>query len=398
MFSRDVQAELARKKQNTTRRQYSPDPNSTAGTQRMGDWPASNPETRVKALAGILPSSATHHQHYTQWRGNPKYNGQWKLRLEDTVVAESADPKAWRTGQKAGNNRELLAHPLVDVVHFRRYFALAFFLGSIPVFVPGPTGIKLGVAGGTVRLPLPRSRAKAAVCHFYMTNSSNQIMREIGIPALSGLCWSSCRNRLLPKRWKMGQALPWWAWELCHLRALCSAAWSAAPAGTSFRQSAACSAAVRHSRPLWPLPMQYYGGRIPAQAINCLSPDHDPAYPGRSTAGAYPAGIALANKFCLQHSIMEDWKMAFVHQARSSRLSSHFPRPGKVEYCPPSPQYRESLSHGLFTRRGRSLHGNSCGRSSFPIHGPRQPWAVISIAPQCLALAISAPKPASRSP
>ncbi len=116
---------------------------------------------------------------------------------------------------------------------------------------------------------------------------------------------------------------------------------------------------------------------IPAQALlNCLSPDHDPAYPGRSTAGAYPCRDGLANKFCLQHSIhggLENGictpskKLSIIitfSQARQSRGTAHqacnarkiFPWPIHPAWPKPAWQFmRTKLSRFPHTRAAPTL-------------------------------------------
>ena len=233
----------------------------------------SNSRVSGKALADILPSSATVISIIRNGE-EIKYNGQWKLRLEDLVVAESADQKNLdELAKKLGNNRGSLAHPQMLSI-FAGIF-VGVFLGSIPVFVPGlPTGIKLGVAGGTLLVAIFLGRAQRFCgMSFYMTNSSNQIMREIGI-LLFLACVGLHAGTGFVETVVNGPGLAWMGMgafvtfvPLCSAALICRACWN-----INFPAICGMLSGCSTQPAALAFAMQYYGGRIPAQAYSTVYP------------------------------------------------------------------------------------------------------------------------------
>ena len=271
MFHIDVQAELAREEAKHHEAIFTR-PELTAGTQRM-EIIVSNSRVSGKARAGIVPSSATDISIIRNGE-EIKYNGQWTLRLEDLVVAESADPKKLdELAKKLGNNRSSLAHPQMLSI-FAGIF-VGVFLGSIPVFVPGlPTGIKLGVAGGTLLVAIFLGRAQRFCgMSFYMTNSSNQIMREIGI-LLFLACVGLHAGTGFVETVVNGPGLAWMGMgafvtfvPLCSAALICRACWN-----INFPAICGMLSGCSTQPAALAFAMQYYGGRIPAQAYSTVYP------------------------------------------------------------------------------------------------------------------------------
>ncbi|MDE5833425.1 MAG: permease, partial [Desulfovibrio sp.] len=117
-------------------------------------------------------------------RGNEEaeYNGIWRLRLDDKIIIAKADAEAIDKFRKiVGDKPASLAHPRMLSIFAAILFGV--LAGSIPVMIPGlPTGVKLGVAGGTLLTAIFAGRIqKFCGMVFYMTPGANQLMREIGI-------------------------------------------------------------------------------------------------------------------------------------------------------------------------------------------------------------------------
>lgn len=109
-----------------------------------------------------------------------EWNGIWKLRLDDKVIVKDS-PGVAEFEQLMGNSPDALEHPNMLSI-FAGIFT-GVFIGSIPIFVPGlPTGLRLGVAGGTLVMAIILSRAQRfAGLTWHMSPGANNLMREIGI-------------------------------------------------------------------------------------------------------------------------------------------------------------------------------------------------------------------------
>uniref|UniRef100_I2Q0H3 Putative permease n=1 Tax=Desulfovibrio sp. U5L TaxID=596152 RepID=I2Q0H3_9BACT len=107
-----------------------------------------------------------------------------------------------------GNSARDLAHP--HVLPLFLGIVLGAILGSLPVPVPGlPTGVKLGVAGGPLLVSIVLSRLH----HFgglvwYMPESANLILREVGICLFLACVGLAAGDRFLPAVLS-GQGLYW---------------------------------------------------------------------------------------------------------------------------------------------------------------------------------------------
>lgn len=107
-----------------------------------------------------------------------------------------------------GNSARDLAHP--HVLPLFLGIVLGAILGSLPVPVPGlPTGVRLGVAGGPLLVSIVLSRLH----HFgglvwYMPESANLILREVGICLFLACVGLAAGDRFLPAVLS-GQGLYW---------------------------------------------------------------------------------------------------------------------------------------------------------------------------------------------
>ncbi len=202
------------------------------------------------------------------------FNPQWKLRLEDKVYVANADPELIsRLAKALGNKPEALNHPQMLPI-FLAIFA-GVFLGSIPVTMPGlPTGVKLGVAGGTLLMAIAVSRKQRfAGLTFYMTNSSMQLMREIGI-----LLFLSCVGLNAGAKFVetvlYGQGLLWMGIgaiitfvPLGIAALICRMAWK-----IKFPTLCGMLAGSMTDPPALAFAIQYYGGEMPMQGYSTVYP------------------------------------------------------------------------------------------------------------------------------
>lgn len=203
-----------------------------------------------------------------------QYNNLWRLRLEDRVIAESADEKTLDELAKIlGNNKAALAHPQMLSI-FAGIF-VGVFLGSIPVFVPGlPTGLKLGVAGGTLIVAIFLGRVQRFCgMSFYMTNGANLIVREIGI-LLFLACVGLHAGTGFVETVVNGPGLAWMGMgafvtfvPLCTAALICRACWK-----INFPAICGMLSGCSTQPAALAFAMQYYGGRIPAQAYSTVYP------------------------------------------------------------------------------------------------------------------------------
>ena len=105
-----------------------------------------------------------------------------KIRLEDRITVHSNSESSVKQVEKIlGNCPKDLNHPQVLPIFFAIFIGV--FVGSIPVAVPNlPTGVKLGVAGGSLIAAIVFSRIhRMWGMTWYMTGGANLIIREVGI-------------------------------------------------------------------------------------------------------------------------------------------------------------------------------------------------------------------------
>lgn len=202
-----------------------------------------------------------------------EYNGLWRLRLDDEVAATAKnadDYKAFAT--LLGNSRKALAHPQMLAIFLAILFGV--FVGSIPVSVGLPTGLKLGVAGGTLLTAIFLSRVQRFCgLTFYMTNGSNQLMREIGI-LLFLACVGLHAGTGFVETVLHGPGLAWMGMgaiitfiPLFLAALICRACWK-----INFPSICGMLAGSMTDPPALAFAMQYYGGEIPASGYSTVYP------------------------------------------------------------------------------------------------------------------------------
>lgn len=207
-------------------------------------------------------------------RDTVEYKGEWKARVEDRIWFKGTDAEAEAAFCKLlGNNPQSLAHPQMLSIFLAILFGV--FIGSIPVMVPGlPTGIKLGVAGGTLLAGIFLGRyQKFGGLLFYMHSSANQLMRELGI-LLFLACVGLHAGTGFVNTVIHGPGLQWMGigaiitFIPLFLAALtCRMVWK-----LNFSAICGMLAGSMTDPPALAFAMQYYGGEIPASAYSTVYP------------------------------------------------------------------------------------------------------------------------------
>lgn len=201
------------------------------------------------------------------------YNGLWKMRLADRVIAR-CDPDTLSDLRKnLGDSQKELAHPQMLSIFVAIFIGV--FIGSIPVFIPGlPTGVKLGVAGGTLLTAIFLSRLERfAGLTWYMPPSAINLMREIGI-LLFLACVGLHAGTGFVETVVHGPGLKWMGigaiitFVPLFLAALfCRMCWK-----INFPSICGMLAGCMTDPPALAFAMQYYGGEISASAYSTVYP------------------------------------------------------------------------------------------------------------------------------
>lgn len=231
-----------------------------------------NPRVSGAGLAEILPAGCQ--VEAVIRRGDEyEYNGLWKLRLEDKLVARADSPGLKELAEKIGDNPASLAHPLM-LSTFTGIF-LGVFVGSVPVMIPGlPTGIKLGVAGGTLLAAIFLSRVQRfGGLTWYMPAGAVNLMREIGI-LLFMACVGLFAGGGFVETVVHGPGLKWMGIgaiitfvPLFTAALFCRACWK-----IDFPSICGMLAGSMTDPPALAFSMQYYGGEIPASSYSTVYP------------------------------------------------------------------------------------------------------------------------------
>lgn len=230
----------------------------------------SNPKVIGKNLADITPAVA---QILAVARGDEeaRYNGLWRLRLEDKVIV--AKESAEEFAKLLGNNPKSLFHPQMLAIFCAIFFGV--FVGSVPVYVPGlPTGIKLGVAGGTLLTAIYVGRVQRfAGLTFHMTAGANAIIQEFGI-LLFMACVGLYAGAGFVETVVNGPGLAWMGIGaiITFVPLFLAALFSRAVWKINFSSICGMLAGSMTDPPALAFAMQYYGGEIPASAYSAVYP------------------------------------------------------------------------------------------------------------------------------
>lgn len=104
-----------------------------------------------------------------------------RIHWADVVSINAKPEKLEQVKKLLGNNAAAITHPQIAALFIGMFIGV--FVGSIPVFIPGlPAPVKLGLAGGPLLISIFLARRHHCLgLTFYMNNSANLIVREIGI-------------------------------------------------------------------------------------------------------------------------------------------------------------------------------------------------------------------------
>ena len=121
-------------------------------------------------------------------RSGFKFTGRQDLRLKFADKLKIVGPAEGieAAAKELGNSLTALDHPEI-VPAFLGIF-LGIIVGSIPIALPGmPTPLKLGLAGGPLIVAILLSRKrKIGRLNFFMANSANLMLRELGLTLFLG--------------------------------------------------------------------------------------------------------------------------------------------------------------------------------------------------------------------
>lgn len=201
------------------------------------------------------------------------YNGKWRLRLDDELVLENDGDAENRLAALVGNNATALEQPRMLAIFLAILFGV--FAGSIPVFIPGlPTGVKLGVAGGTLLTAIFVGRAqRIGKLVFYMTPSANNLMRELGILLFMACVGLHAGGRFVdtvlhgPGLYWMGIGAIITFTPLILAALICRVCWK-----INFPSICGMLAGSMTDPPALAFAMQYYGGEAAAAAYSTVYP------------------------------------------------------------------------------------------------------------------------------
>lgn len=233
----------------------------------------SRPKVSGKNLAVLVPAGL---KVVGVKRGAEEYpfDGAFRLRLADVVLVEAGDAAGVKELAKTlGNTPRDLAHP--QMLSIFTGILVGVIGGSIPVFVPGlPTGLRLGVAGGTLIAAIVLSRVQRCCgLTFYMDSGSTALMREIGI-LLFLACVGLHAGTGFVDTVVNGPGLKWMSYgaivtfiPLFAAAMICRALWK-----INFPTICGMLAGSMTDPPALAFAMQYYGGEVPASAYSTVYP------------------------------------------------------------------------------------------------------------------------------
>lgn len=265
LFRINVADELARL------RARAPEQQEEAGLADCVTLLVTRPELSGRDLATLAPAGVGIREVI---RGgvHHAWNGQWRLRLGDKIVA-GAGPDALALAGTVGNDSAHLDHPNMLAI-FVGIFA-GVLIGSIPVFVPGlPTGLRLGVAGGTLVLAIILARVqRIGSLTWYMRPGANNLMREIGI-LLFMACVGLYAGTGFVDTVVNGPGLRWMGIgaiitfvPLVTAALFCRAVWK-----IDFPTICGMLAGSMTDPPALAFAMQYYGGEVAATGYSTVYP------------------------------------------------------------------------------------------------------------------------------
>lgn len=202
------------------------------------------------------------------------YDSHWRLRLGDIVLVRKGNEAAiLELASKLGDNPAALSHPNMLTI-FVGIFA-GVLLGSIPVFVPGlPTGLRLGVAGGTLIVAIFLSRKqKIGPFVWFMESGSIAFMRELGI-LLFLACVGLNAGAGFVNTVVNGPGLQWMAYGaiVTFIPLFCAALFCRAVWKINYPTICGMLAGSMTDPPALAFAMQYYGGEVPASGYSTVYP------------------------------------------------------------------------------------------------------------------------------
>ena len=268
IFRINVEEELARARQAHPKPSFKP--TSETGIKTLV---ITNGAIVGKQLAEIAPSDL---KILATARGDEEaeYNGIWRLRLKDKIIVANGNEEAIKAfAEKVGNKPGALSHPQMLSIFLA--ILVGVFVGSIPIMIPGlPTGVKLGVAGGTLLAAIFVGRVqKFCGMIFYMDSGANQLMREIGI-LLFLACVGLHAGTGFVDTVLHGPGLRWMGigaiitfFPLFFAAFFCRAVWK-----INFSSICGMLAGSMTDPPALAFAMQYYGGEYSASAYSTVYP------------------------------------------------------------------------------------------------------------------------------